>query len=168
MSTTSTPPGTGPAVGAAEPRVTVATYPDYPSAQRAIDFLSDRRFPVETTTIIGTDLRTVERVTGRMTVLRAALLGIGAGAWFGLLIGLLFGIFSVDDWWQVMLAGVLIGAGFGAVFGAIAQAMTGGQRDFSSLRSLEAERYAVTVDPDHADQARRLLAELGTGGPAAR
>jgi hypothetical protein len=141
-------------------RVTVATYPDYRSAQRAVDFLSDRRFPVERTAIVGTDLRMVEQVTGRMTVLRAALAGLGAGAWFGLLIGLLFAIFAVSDWWRVVLAGVLIGAAFGAVFGAIAQALTGGQRDFASLRSLQAERYAVLVDADHADQARQLLSGL--------
>ena len=147
----------------APPRVAVVTYSDYRSAQRAVDFLSDRRFPVERTAIVGTDLRMVEQVTGRMTVARAALAGLAAGAWFGLLIGLLFAIFSVSDWWRVVLAGVLIGAGFGAVFGAIAQAMTGGQRDFSSLRSLQAERYAVMVDADHAGQARQLLSELGSG-----
>jgi hypothetical protein len=138
----------------------VATYLDYGSAQRAVDHLSDRRFPVERTAIVGTGLRTVEQVTGRMTVLRAALTGIAAGAWFGLLIGLLFGIFAVSDWWRVVLAGVLIGAAFGAVFGATAQALTGGRRDFSSLRSLQAERYAVMVDAEYADQARTLLSGL--------
>ena len=154
-------PAPGPdAADAVRPRVAVVTYPDYGPAQRAVDFLSDRRFPVERTAIVGTDLRTVEQVTGRMTVLRAALAGIGAGAWFGLLIGLLFAIFSVSDWWRVVLAGVLSGAAFGAVFGAFAQAVRGGERDFSSLRSLQAGQYAVMVDADHADQARQLLSEL--------
>jgi hypothetical protein len=102
MTTASTPAGqpggTGwgaaraPAGDPVAARVTVATYPDYRSAQRAVDFLSDRRFPVERTAIVGTDLRMVEQVTGRMTVLRAALAGLGAGAWFGLLIGLLFAL----------------------------------------------------------------------------
>ncbi len=33
--------------------------------------------------IVGTGLRTVEEVTGRMTKGRAALFGAGTGAWFG-------------------------------------------------------------------------------------
>ena len=72
---TSVPPGPAgvpatPAAGAevpARPTVTVATYPDYASAQRAIDYLSDNQFPVELTSIVGTDLRLVETVVGRMT-----------------------------------------------------------------------------------------------------
>src|SRR5215475_15541466 len=94
--------------GAGRPTVTVATYPDYLSAQRAVDFLSDNRFPVEQTAIIGTDLRLVENVLGRLTTGRAALAGAGTGAWFGLLIGLLFGLFSVSAWWRVLFAGLII------------------------------------------------------------
>ena len=50
---------------------TVATFPDYASAQRAVDFLSDEKFPVERTAIVGTNLRLVENVLGRMTTGRA-------------------------------------------------------------------------------------------------
>jgi len=142
------------------PTVTVGTYPDYPSAQRAVDHLSDCRFPVEHTAIIGTDLTLVETVLGRMTTGRAALAGAATGAWFGLFIGLLFGIFTRGNWLAVILAGLVIGAVWGAVFGAIAHAMTGGKRDFSSASSLRAGRYAVIVDAEYADEARRLLAGM--------
>src|SRR5262245_16799865 len=80
----------------AQPVVTVGTFTDYASAQRAVDYLSDNGFPVERAAMVGTDLRLVERVLGRMTTARAALAGAASGAWFGLLIGLLFGIFSVS------------------------------------------------------------------------
>jgi len=50
------------------------------------------------------------------------------------------------------------------VFGAVAQAMTGGQRDFSSLRSLQADRYAIMVDAVHVEQARQLLSGLPATG----
>lgn len=141
-------------------RVTIATYGDYASAQRAVDFLSDNAFPVDRTAIIGTDLRLVETVLGRLTIGRAALQGTAVGAWFGLFIGLLFGIFAVAGWFAVVLAGVLIGALWGAVFGGLAHALTRGQRDFSSRRSLVAAHYDVTVDADHHEQASRLLATM--------
>ncbi|MEV4516266.1 general stress protein [Dactylosporangium sp. NPDC049525] len=140
--------------------VTVATYPDYASAQRAVDHLSDRKFPVDRVTIVGTDVRLVERVLGRMTTAKAALAGAGTGAWFGLLLGFLFGIFAVAAWWKVIVFAVIAGALWGAVFGSIAHASTRGRRDFTSVGAIEAANYAVLVDTTHADQARQLLGEL--------
>jgi hypothetical protein len=147
-------------VDAGRASVVVAEYPAYAAAQRAVDYLSDQNFPVEHTAIIGTDLRLVENVLGRLTVGRAALAGAGGGAWFGLFIGLLFGIFSTYNWFAVVATGVVVGAIWGAAFGAVAHAATRGQRDFTSRSSLQASRYAVTVDPEHAEQARQLLVRL--------
>jgi hypothetical protein len=152
----------------AGPTVAVATYPDYPSAQRAVDYLSDNKFPVERTAIVGTDLRLVENVLGRLTTARAALAGAASGAWFGLFIGLLFGIFSNSGWLAVLLVCILIGAVWGAIFGAIAHAMTGGRRDFTSRSSLQASQYAVTVDAEVADEARQLLTRLNWQASGAR
>jgi hypothetical protein len=140
--------------------VTVAVYLDYASAQSAVDYLSDNGFPVEHATIVGTDLRLVERVLGRLTVGRAALAGAASGAWFGLFIGLLFAIFSVSAWWAVLLVGLVVGAVWGAVFGAIAHAVTGGRRDFTSRSFLDAGQYAVNVDAEYADQAKQLLTRM--------
>jgi hypothetical protein len=148
--------GTGP-LPAESPRVTLGTYPDYESAQRVIDHLSDHGFPVGRTAIIGTDLRLVETVLGRLTTLRAALIGAVTGAWIGLLIGLLFGIFAVDGWAVVVLTAVLAGAAWGAAFGAVSHTLAGGRRAFVSRRSIEADRYAVTVEAAYADEAVRLL-----------
>lgn len=169
------PPAPGGAVAApandggptlSRPTVTVGSYPDYPSAQRAVDHLADNKFPVEHTAIIGTNLTLVETVLGRMTTGRAALAGAATGAWFGLFIGLLFGIFTLGNWFGVIVAGLVIGAIWGAVFGAIAHALTGGKRDFTSASSLRASQYAVTVDAEFSDEARRLLA--GMSGPGSQ
>jgi hypothetical protein len=148
----------GPNVG--RPMVNIGTYPDYISAQRAVDYLADNRFPVEHTAIVGTNLRLVETVLGRMTTARAALAGAGTGAWFGLFIGLLFGIFTAGNWLAIIVVALVIGAIWGAIFGAIAHAMTGGRRDFSSASSLQASEYAVSADADFAEQARQMLARL--------
>nr|WP_221381252.1 general stress protein [Actinoplanes polyasparticus] len=142
------------------PTVVVGTYPGYAQAQKAVDTLSDNKFPVERTAIIGTDLRLVENVLGRVTVARAALAGAASGAWFGLFVGLLFGLFSDSSWFAVILVCLLIGAAWGAVFGAIAHAATGGRRDFASRSSIQAGNYAVVTDPEVADQARSLLVSL--------
>jgi len=154
------PAGDPAAAAGAAPVVAVATYPDYAQAQRAVDYLSDNKFPVEKTSIVGTDLRLVENVLGRLTTARAAGAGAASGAWFGLFIGLLLGIFSNSNWFAVIFVCLIIGAIWGAIFGAIAQAATGGRRDFTSRSSLTAGQYAVTVEADAADEARALLTRL--------
>ncbi|MFI5839191.1 general stress protein [Catenuloplanes sp. NPDC051500] len=140
--------------------VTVASYPDYQSAQRAVDYLSDNQFPVEKTAIIGTDLRLVENVLGRLTIARAALAGLASGAYFGFFIGLLLGIFTDGGWLGIMLSAIVIGGIWGAIFGALAHALTGGRRDFTSRSTLQAGQYAVTATPDVAEQGRQLLVRL--------
>jgi hypothetical protein len=163
MSTPSSPDQQVPPVVDAPPpgpTTPVATYDTYAAAQKAVDYLSDNGFPVQKVAIVGTDLRLVENVLGRLTVARAAGAGTLSGAWLGLFVGLLLGIFSDSAWLGVLLAAVLIGAVWGAVFGAAAHAMTGGRRDFTSTRRLEAAQYSVTVAADQADAARQLLTRL--------
>ena len=173
MTTGSTPgsgmpmtPATAGAAAGADPTLgrnmqTVATFPDYASAQRAVDLLSDEKFPVERTAIVGTNLRLVENVLGRMTTGRAARWPARrAEPGSGLFIGLLFGIFSSANWFGVIIAGLLIGAAWGAIFGATAHAMTRGQRDFTSRSSLQASEYAVNVEAEYVEQARQLLVRL--------
>lgn len=137
-------------------RHVIASFDKYIDAQRLVDRMSDDGFPVEHVRIIGDGLRTVERVTGRMNKGRAALSGAAAGAWFGLLIGLLLSIFTLGPAWIVtMLVALAIGAFWGAVFGFFAHLATGGERDFSSVQSLEAQRYDVCVSAEHAADAAR-------------
>jgi hypothetical protein len=138
----------------------VATYESYEDAQRAVDRLSDASFPVENVEIVGRELRLVERVTGRLTAGRAALAGAGSGAWFGLFIGLLVGLFTTGpEWVGLVVGGLAIGAAWGAAFGFAAQRAMGGQRDFTSLRSLAARHYDLMVAEGEAESARALLGE---------
>jgi hypothetical protein len=138
----------------------VASYHDYAEAQHAVDYLSDKGFPVQTVEIVGSDVHFVERVTGRMTMGRAALTGAAAGAWFGLFIGLLVGLFSSGpSWIGLMIGGLVLGGGWGAIFGAAAHWSQRGQRDFSSVQALVADRYEVLVADDQAANARMLLGE---------
>jgi hypothetical protein len=142
-------------------RTTVGTYSEYRDAERAVDFLSDRGFPVERAAIVGTGLKTVEQIAGRLTTGRAAIAGASQGAMVGLLFGLLFGLFFEGPaFFGVILYGLVAGIIFGSAFAAIGQAMQGGRRDFASVRGMQAERYEVQVDHEVSAQAKQLLAEL--------
>nr|WP_316303313.1 general stress protein [Clavibacter michiganensis] len=97
------------------PREVIASYTEYADAQAAVDTLSDKEFPVASTQIVGHDVRTVETVTGRVTNGSAAVRGAAGGAWFGLMLGLLFGIFTPGVAWLGVL---LVAVGIGALWGA--------------------------------------------------
>lgn len=152
--------GVTPTADGGGPAVVIGSYETYELAQRAVDHLSDSHFPVELVTIVGSDLRLVERVTGRLNYGRALISGAGGGAWFGLLVGLLVSVFGDADSWAP-LVGLGIGAAFGAVFGLLAYGATGGRRDFTSRTQVVASRYEVTCAPERAEDAQNLLIKLG-------
>ena len=147
-------------------RIVVRTCDSYDEAQRAVDYLADRDFPVQTLQIIGSDLRMVETVTGRMTYGKAAGAGLLTGAWFGLLIGMIVGMFGNGDgepsWLGMVVWGLAWGGAFGIVYGLIAHSATRGRRDFTSRSRIEAGHYEVTCAPDRAETARTALAAMPT------
>ena len=146
--------------------VQVGSYDSYQQAQAAVDYQADEKFAVENVTIIGTDLRMIETVTGRLTTGRAIAAGAAAGAWWGLFVGLLLGIFSTDGgaWVGTVLAGLAIGLVFGALFGWMGYTATRGRRDFTSTSKIVASRYDVMCNPAHAEEARALLARFSLRG----
>lgn len=137
-------------------------------AERAVDLLSDRGFPVERIAIVGRDLQLVEQVTGRMGYGQAALRGALQGAVLGLLFGWLFGLFNWIDpvvaSFSLAFYGLVFGAVVGALLGLLTHAMTGGRRDFASVSGMQASRYDVLVDEEVAAQAAQILAQHPTGG----
>ena len=158
-----------PIAASAVARRTVATYRSYPEAQRAVDFLADRKFPVQRTAIVAEGISFVEQVTGRrgwgQAVLGGALSGAVTGALFGFIFGLFNWIAPVLSGLNLALYGLVFGAIVGAIFGAIAYAASGGQRDFSSVSGMQADRYCVTADGEVADEAARLLVEVPGASP---
>lgn len=140
---------------------TVGHYAEYGAAQQAVASLSAGGFPVEHLDIIGSDLRLVERVTGRLTKARAASAGAASGIWFGLLMGALVSIFTTGAWLGLLLAGAVVGAAWGALVGFLGHAATRGVRDFASARMLVAVRYDLVVRNGHAEAARQALQQAG-------
>ncbi|WP_207559397.1 MULTISPECIES: general stress protein [unclassified Nocardioides] len=138
----------------------LAVYDDYAAAQKTVDFLSDNEFPVKNLMIVGTDLKRVERITGRLTTGRVALGGLLSGVWLGLFVGLIFSFFVDENVLAMILSTIVLGAVFGVVWALIGYAFTRGQRDFSSVTQVVATRYEVLVEHKVAAQARELLAKL--------
>lgn len=138
----------------------VAQYRTYAEAQAAVDHLSDELFPVENLMILGTDLRTVERVTGRRTwpsvLSGGAISGLGTGVFVALMLWFFYRGFAA--FWFMLLVGLLMGALFGLITAAIAYALSGGRRDFDSMRQTVATAYELQCEHKVADEARRLLA----------
>jgi hypothetical protein len=144
-------------------RRSVTSVRRYEDAEHAVDYLSDHEFPVERVSIVGTGLRYVEQVSGRLTTGRAALLGVGYGALVGLLFGALFGaLFTTDDasYWGEIAFSIFIGVLFGGLAGAISHFVTQGRRDFASTEQTRADHYEVQVDDGYANEAQRLLSTM--------
>ena len=143
----------------------LAVYDDYAAAQKAVDFLSDEKFPVEQCMIVGTDLKRIERITGRLTTGRVALGGLLSGIWLGIFVGLVLSLFADNNFWATLLLTMLFGAVFGVVWALAGYAMTRGQRDSSSVTAVVATKYEVLVEHKSLAQARELLAKLPGGLP---
>lgn len=139
---------------------TVGSYNSYLDAQKAVDYLADQQFPVQLVSIVGNDLKMVERVTGRLSYPRVALSGALSGMWFGLFVGVMLSFFSPTGGYFSIVTSVLMGAAFFMLFGIVTYATQRGKRDFTSTSQVLATNYDVVVAFEAAHEARRLLHQL--------
>lgn len=151
----------------------IASFATYLEAQHAVDSLSDQGFQVEVLTIVGTDLRQVERVTGRMSWGKALLNGMLNGLWLGLFFAMIMSFASsVGEAEQSLsfIVYVLLGVIWGALFQLIGYAATRGRRDFTSTSQVVASRYSILAREYARDAAQELAQAPGNltrGGEAA-
>lgn len=141
--------------------MSLGRYEKYEEAQKAVDYLSDHEFPVQNVLIVGTDLKQLERVTGRLTRGRVAMGGMLSGMWLGLFVGLVFSLFDPQSTGAgSIILTVAFGALFGLMWALIGYQVTGGQRDFTSVTQVVATQYEVLVEHRHAQRARELLTQM--------
>ena len=145
----------------------VGTYATYEAAQQAVDDLATKDFPVQSVSIVGSDLKSVERVTGKLTYGRAAAAGAISGLWFGLIFGFLILIFSPQTPPTYLFATALIGAGVGLLFSLISYALNRRRRDFSSVMQVVASSYQVIVTGEGGNRARNLIDTQTAAAPDA-
>ena len=146
----------------------LGVFDKYADAQKAVDYLSDNEFPVENVLIVGTELKQVERVTGRLTWGRVLMAGAGSGLWLGLFVGIVVSAFSEGSSFLATLLGcAVIGIVFSVVFAALGYGATRGQRDFSSVQKVVATKYEVLVEHKFLAKGQELLAKLPGRDPFA-
>lgn len=157
-----TPPGFNPGAGLSlDYPMSLGVFGQYTDAQRAVDYLSDHDFPVQNVLIVGTDLKQLERVTGRLTRSRVIAGGALSGAWLGFFVGLIFSMFDNGGLGGLRIAStVLFGVVFGAIWAMVGYAFTKGQRDFTSVSQVVATKYEVLCEHSVAARGRELLAQM--------
>ncbi|HEV7957008.1 MAG: hypothetical protein JWL94_1940 [Microbacteriaceae bacterium] len=136
----------------------LGTYETYPEAQAVVDRLVKAEFPVKQVSIVGSGLKTVERITGKLSWGRAAGAGAASGAWLGLFFGLILFLFATETTsFELIGAAILIGAGFGMAFSLASYAINRRRHDFTSINQVLASQYEVVVDPQLTGRAQELL-----------
>ena len=142
----------------------VADFKLYPDALAYVDNLINNNFPAGAVAIVGSDLRTVERVRGKINYARMAVGGAMTGSWMGLAFGLIFGgsvnptdpnQFTMSE---SIFSAIVIGAGLGMLFNVTRYALTKNKRSFISQSTVVASKYQIQVPAALADQARAVPA----------
>ena len=139
----------------------IGKFTEYAEAVSFVEALINHGFPSGAIAIVGKDLRSVERVRGKMTYGRIAISGAMTGSWLGLIIGLFMSSSAPTDSTTTgsMFSYVLIGAGIGMLINLLRFAIARNRRGFISQSSVVAGKYEVQVPGDLADQAERAIAE---------
>lgn len=139
----------------------VGIFASYEEAQKAVDHLADAQFPVQNLAIVGTDLRSIERVLGRRTWGTVIGQGVQSGLSTGLLVTFVMWLFlQPANFFGLLVTALLIGILIGVVFAVLGYWMSQGKRDFTSVSRTIATRYELLSEHKVAAQARELLASL--------
>ena len=133
----------------------VATFNNYESAVAFVENLVAKEFPPTAIAIVGNELRSVERVRGRLSYSTVAVRGIMNGSWLGFVFGLFF-TSNILSSVQTMLNWVLVGAGVGILVNVIRFAMARRKRGFISVAQVVAKEYQVQVQGDLVAKAKEL------------
>jgi len=139
----------------------IASFPTYEQAQKAVSSLIAGEVPARDIAIVGSGLRSVERITGRLGYATAA----RSGALNGLMLGLLFAFIFVLGQPTVQISlfvGVLlVGMALGMLLSLGTYSIVRRRRDFASVMQVVADHYDVCVAPTSVQKARGILGPAG-------
>lgn len=141
---------------------TVASFPTYEAAQKAVSTLIAAEVPARDITIVGQGLRSIERVTGRLGYATAARSGAINGLFLGLLFSFIFVLGMPTVQISVFLGVLLVGVAVGMLFSLVTYSIVRRRRDFASVMQVTADRYEVCVLPTSIHKARQTLGPVTT------
>jgi hypothetical protein len=145
----------------------LATFKTHPEAAALVEKLIAGKFPAGAIAIVGSDLRSVERVRGKINYARMAIAGATTGAWVGLAYALLFGAnpdpanlnSSINQIYSGLGSSIVIGAGIGMLANVIRYSLAKNKRTFIAQSTLVAAKYQVQVPSSLFEQAKLIEAQ---------
>jgi hypothetical protein len=140
---------------------TVGSFNNYAAAVDCVDQLIRHDFPAPMVAIVGSDLRTVERVKGKLSYGRVAIQGLITGSWLGLIVSFFVptGTTTAAGSGVSSLAAIVIGAGIGMLVNIVRFSVTRKRHEFTSGSAVVAASYDVVVPHPLADQAKKAIAD---------
>lgn len=155
----------------------VGVYEKMAAAEDAVRALDKGGFPIKQVSIVGKDLQSEKEVHGFITAGDIAKDGVGTGAWFGGLFGLLMGAAFIwlPGLGSLMVAGPFAAALLGGIEGAAAGAAGGGllgaligwgvskQHIVKYEEHIKGGKYLVLArgSQEEIEKARNILSESG-------
>lgn len=136
---------------------TVASFPSYEAAQKAVSSLIAADVPARDIAIVGTGLRSIERVTGKLGYATAARSGAINGLLLGLLFSAIFVLGTPSPPIQLFVGVLFVGIAIGMLMSIIAFAIVRRRRDYASVVQVVADHYDVTVAESSVPRARQVV-----------
>jgi hypothetical protein len=145
----------------------VASFPTYEAAQKAVSTLIAADIPARDIAIVGQNLRSVERVTGRLGYASAARSGAINGMLLGLLFAAILVIGSPSVPIQAFVGVLFVGIAIGMLLSIVTYSFVRRRRDFASVTQVVADTYEVTVAASSIQRARQVLGPQASPVPPA-
>lgn len=147
----------------AHPR-SVAVYDEYGDAARAVDYLADSNFPVHHLAIVGTDLKSVEIVTGNLTWGKVLFSGFMQSlSWAVMFAVVMYVLNPGSGFFGTLVVAVLAFGLVSMVISAVQYRIRGKDRDYTSTRGIIATSYEILAEGEYANRARELLGGASSG-----
>ncbi len=139
----------------------IASFPTYEKAQQAVSSLIAGEVPARDIAIVGSGLRSIERITGKLGYATAA----RSGALNGLMLGLLFAFIFVLGTPTVQISAfigvLLVGMALGMLLSLGTYSIVRRRRDFASVMQVAADHYDVCVAATSVQKARGIVGPSG-------